>query len=264
MRRERAARITKSNGGHPLLTALAEEVADRLLGIKGDFLNVLEIGGLGASVAGRLPHDEQRRVTVCDGVDEETPPFREGMFDLIVSLLSLSFMNHVPRHLSELKRLLRPGGLLMAVTVGGETFSKLRAGFMDAELALRGGAGSRFSPLIDIVTWGELLTRAGFYLPVVDREACALAYPDVYAVVRDLRGMGLTAAHHARAREWIPREAFETADRLCKSCSEEENVSGRLVVKAELFFLHGWRADTARCLASQNGSTMVEMDDAPP
>ncbi len=274
LHRERAARMASAGAGmsvgagsgagvsvksaHPLLNALAEEMADRLMGIKPSFRDVLELGGGGISVAALLRPDAQRNVVLCDlsesaarsagmtepaalpvVADEEALPFAEARFDLIVSLLSLSSVNDVQRHLLALKALLRPGGLFMAAMAGGESLADFRACLMEAELAFCGGAGSRFSPAIDMVSASRLLAQAGFTLPVVDRESCSLTYPGVFALIHDLRGLGMTAAHRARAREWLPRSVFAEAERIYRS--RHKAAKERLAVKIELIFLHGWR-----------------------
>lgn len=132
----------------------------------------------------------------------------------------------------------------MAALAGGETLSEFRSCLVEAELACRCGAGSRFSPMIDMSSVSHLMARAGFQLPVVDRETCALAYPDAFALVRDLRRLGHTSAHHAKAREWLPLKIFLEAEKLCMAHNEDKLSPNRLIVKAELFFLHGWRQDS--------------------
>lgn len=253
--RERAARMAK--GGHPLFAALAEEMADRLLGIRHDFPTVLQLGGLGASVASKLAGQISRQEVLCDSValvshsgddrglhvvaDDMALPFADSRFDLVISMLGLHWIDDVQRHLAAIKRLLRPGGLFMAALAGGETFASFRSCFMETELALRGGAGSRFSPMIDMASVSKLMLQAGFRFPVADRELCNLTYRDVFSFAHDLRGLGATAAHHARAREWLPRSAFVEAEKLYRSRQGGE--TGRLAVQAELFFLHGWQDD---------------------
>ncbi|MER2520925.1 MAG: methyltransferase domain-containing protein [Bdellovibrionales bacterium] len=253
LHRERAARM--GDGAHPLLRALAEEMADRLLGVRKEFHDVLELGGGGASVAALLPPSAQRNVALSDVseyalrrvdsatlavvADEENLPFAEGRFDLVISLLSLSSVNDVQGHLLTLKRALRPGGLFMAAMAGGETFADLRSCLMEAELDLCDGAGSRFSPMINMVSASRLLSQAGFALPIVDREFCVLTYSDIFALMHDLRGAGMTALHHKHAREWLPRSAFVEAERLYRS--RHESLHDRLAVRLELYFLHGWQ-----------------------
>src|SRR5664280_1582787 len=61
-----------------------------------------------APVAG--PHDASLRVAA----DEEALPFADGSLDLVVSALALQFVNDLPGTLIQIRRALKPDGLLLA------------------------------------------------------------------------------------------------------------------------------------------------------
>ena len=52
-------------------------------------------------------------------LDEETLPFRDASLDLVVSALSLQFVNDLPGTLIQIRRALKPDGLLLAAHGGG-------------------------------------------------------------------------------------------------------------------------------------------------
>jgi NADH dehydrogenase [ubiquinone] 1 alpha subcomplex assembly factor 5 len=62
---------------------------------------------------------------VCS--DEEAPlPYADATFDLVVSSLSMHWINDVPGALREILRVLKPDGALIATVLGGDTLEELR------------------------------------------------------------------------------------------------------------------------------------------
>lgn len=171
--------------------------------------------------------------------DEELLPFAPQSFDLIVSNLSLHWVNDLPGTLAQIWQALKPEGLFLATLFGGQTLFELRACLLDAELAVTGGVSPRLSPSIDMQTASALLQRAGFSLPVTDQEIITLSYSDIFALMRDVRGMGETNAHGQRWRKATRREVFLLADRLYKE--RFARADGRLPATFEVIFLHGWQ-----------------------
>jgi SAM-dependent methyltransferase len=98
----------------------------------------------------------------------ETVPFEPESLDLVVSLLSLQAMNDIPGILVQIRRALRPDGLLLGAFAGAGTLSELRESLLAAETDLYGGASPRVIPFTDVRDAGALLQRAGLALPVAD------------------------------------------------------------------------------------------------
>lgn len=112
--------------------------------------------------------------------------------DLIVSLMTLHWANDLPGALAQIRRALRPDGLFLGTLLGAGTLKELRGVLTEAELSERGGAQARVSPFADGFDGAALLQRAGFALPVSDVDRLVVTYPDLFALVRDLRAMGET------------------------------------------------------------------------
>jgi len=130
--------------------------------------------------------------------DPEFVPFRDASFDLVASNLMLHWVGDLPGTLVQLRRALKPGGLLLATLFGGQTLIELRTALFEAELAEEGGVSPRVSPTIELGDAAALLQRAGFSDPVADSETITVSYPDMLALMHDLRGMGETNALSAR------------------------------------------------------------------
>jgi hypothetical protein len=89
--------------------------------------------------------------------DEEWLPFAGGSFDLVLSNLSLHWVNDLPGALVQIRAALAPDGLLLASLLGGRTLGELRECLIAAEAELAGGASPRVSPFADVRDAGALL-----------------------------------------------------------------------------------------------------------
>jgi NADH dehydrogenase [ubiquinone] 1 alpha subcomplex assembly factor 5 len=172
-------------------------------------------------------------------IDEELLPFASESFDLIASNLALHWVNDVPGTLSQIKSILKPEGLFMASLIGGQTLFELRSCLLDAELAITGGASPRLSPTIDLQTASALMQRAGFTLPVVDKESVTLVYENIFALMHELRGMGQANAHIQRLRVPTKRAVFLEAARLYQE--RFGTTEGHITATFDIIYLHGWK-----------------------
>ena len=214
--RDRAAPLIAAHD--ELFREVAERLADRLVDVTRGFPRALDLGChhgvLGRCLAGRggidtlvqcdLSFALARRAATTGRptlvADEELLPFKPASFDLVMSVLSLHWVNDLPGALVQIRRALRPDGLFLAAFLGGDTLGELRAALLEAEMAEESGASPRVSPFADVQDAGALLQRAGFALPVVDRDEIRLAYPSTLALMRALRAMGETNAVMTRRR----------------------------------------------------------------
>ena len=192
-----------------LIDGVATELGDRLSAVLRRFDIVADLG---------TPTDAVRRALAASGkvgtvlavkADEEVLPFADSSLDLVVSALALQFVNDLPGTLIQIRRALRPDGLLLAALIGGESLTELRAAFAAAESEVEGGISPRVAPFADIRELGALLQRAGFALPVVDSEKVVVRYDSVFGLMRDLRGMGATNVQHERRRTPLRRATLQ-------------------------------------------------------
>ncbi len=124
--------------------------------------------------------------------DEEALPFRDGSLDLVVSALALQFVNDLPGTLIQIRRALKPDGLLLAALLGGDTLTELRQAFAAAESRDRGRRLAARRAVRRCARLGALLQRAGFALPVTDVDRVTVRYASPLALMHDLRRMGAT------------------------------------------------------------------------
>ncbi len=230
---------------------IAGQLIERLADIKQEFISVLNLGAQTGFLARHFLERKTPFVVavdlsekmlcaapgLCVAADEEFLPFTPNSFDLIISNLSLHWVNDLPGALVQIKNCLRPGGLFLASLIGGASLVELRTCLMEAELQIAGGASPRLSPTLDMSTASALLQRAGFGLPVTDMENITLEYADLFALMRELRGMGETNVQLNRLRHPTRRQLFTEAARIYRA--RFGNNQGCLPASFEILFWHG-------------------------
>ena len=169
--------------------------------------------------------------------DPELTPFRDASFDLVASCLALHWCADLPGALVQLRRALKADGLLLAALFGGSTLVELRTALFEAELAEEGGVSPRVSPTVESGDAAALLQRAGFAMPVSDSETITVTYPDILALMHDLRGMGETNALAAR-RPFLRRATLARAQAIY--AERFATADGRLRATFDVLFLTGW------------------------
>ena len=130
---------------------------------------------------------------------------------------------------------------------------------MEAELALTGGVSPRLSPFADVRTLGSLLQRAGFALPVVDRDCITVTYADPLKLLYDLRGMGATNATRLRPKKPLRRAVLLEALRLYREKYAEAD--GRVPASFEVIYLSGWAPHDSQPQPLEPGSATHGLED---
>jgi len=192
--------------------------------------------------------------------DEEALPFADGSLDLVVSALALQFVNDLPGALAQIRRALKPDGLLLAALVGGASLTELRQAFAQAESEIEGGASPRVAPFADVRELGALLQRAGFALPVVDCDRLTVRYDTVFDLMRDLRRMGATNVLRERRRTPLRRA---TLARMAQVYAQRfADPDGRLRASFEIVWLSGWAPHESQQKPLKPGSAKQRLADA--
>ena len=192
--------------------------------------------------------------------DEEALPLRDGALDLVVSALTLQFVNDLPGTLIQIRRALKPDGLFMAALIGGETLTELRQAFAAAESEIEGGVSPRVAPFADVRELGALLQRAGFALPVTDVDRLGVRYDSVFALMHDLRRMGATNALIERRRAPLRRATLlRMAEIYGRRFADPD---GRLRATFEIVWLSGWAPHPGQQQPLRPGSAQARLADA--
>lgn len=147
--------------------------------------------------------------------DEEFLPFKNNSFNLVVSNLTLHWVNDLVSVLKQIRNILKPGGLLIASIFGGDTLWELRNSMILAETEFTSKSYPRVSPFIETKVLGNLLRYAGFKMVVTDVEKVSVTYRDLFALIEDLRGMGENGAL-LEEKQFLNKKVFEKASDIYK------------------------------------------------
>jgi SAM-dependent methyltransferase len=246
-----------------LIDRVAGELGERLSAVLRQFERAADLG---------TPTNALRRVLAASGkvttivgadritIDEEALPFADGSLDLVVSALSLQFVNDLPGTLIQIRRALKPDGLLLAALIGGDSLAELREAFAQAEAEIEGGVSPRVAPFADVRDLGALLQRAGFALPVADSDRLTVRNPTVIALMRDLRRMGATNILSERRRVPLRRA---TLRRMTEIYGQRfADADGRLRATFEIVWLSGWAPHESQQKPLKPGSAAQRLADA--
>ena len=260
LRRTRRERAWRSDGQAFLYEHAFAELIDRLADVRRRFDRVLLLGCVAPEWPERL-RTIVGDVTVsdaspliashCGGVaaDEDRLPFANASFDLVVAVGALDGIDDLPGALVLLRRTLRPDGLLLGAIAGAGSLPRLRRAMLAAD-ALGGGATARLHPAIDVRTAGDLLSRAGFALPVADTETVEVSYPGLPRLVADLRAHGATNILARRARAPLGGSAYAAAIADFASGAAD----GRTIERFEILYLSGWSPAPTQPQPARRGS----------
>ena len=271
-RRERAARTGSADF---LLAAVARDLVERLAAVNRRFGLALDLGcHTGLLADALLATGQVDAVLRADAsfallaaqpglrvaADEEALPFRDGAFDLVVSALSLHFVNDLPGTLVQIRRALRPDGLFLAAMLGYGTLQELKEAFAQAEAEIAGGASPRVAPFADVRDAGALLQRAGLALPVADQDLVTVRYDHALALMADLRAMGATNVLVERSRRPLRRAVLLRAAEIYGA--RFADADGRLRASFQVISLAGWAPHESQQQPLRPGSAQVRLADA--
>jgi NADH dehydrogenase [ubiquinone] 1 alpha subcomplex assembly factor 5 len=192
--------------------------------------------------------------------DEEWLPFADDSFDLVLSCLSLHWVNDLPGTLVQIRRVLKPDGMFLAALLGGDTLIELRQSLADAEIAVEGGLSPRVSPMTDVKDLGGLLQRAGFALPVADADLIPVSYGDPMRLLADLRGMGETNAV-TRQRKGLTRRAT-MLHALGTYQQRFADADGRLPATFQMLTMTAWKPHPSQQQPLKPGAASVSLTEA--
>ncbi|MBL6947037.1 MAG: methyltransferase domain-containing protein [Rhodospirillales bacterium] len=275
--RARAAGLLADAGGHDFLfRESAERLCDRLDDVTRTFPLALDLGCHSGQVAQALGGRGGIETLVqCDlapemafavpggpvlAADEEAQPFAETAFDLILSNLSLHWVNDLPGALVQARRALKPDGLFLASTLGGDTLQELRQALAEAEIAEDGGLSPRVSPMTEVRDLGGLMQRAGFALPVVDSETVTVMYGDPMALMADLRAMGESNAVLESRKGLMKRATMAAAAQRYRDLFAKDD--GKIPATFQILTMTGWTPDASQQQPLKPGSAETRLADA--
>lgn len=119
-------------------------------------------------------------------------PLARECADVLFSNLCIQWCLDLAALFAEWRRVLKPDALLALTSFGPDTLLELRHAWAQVD---QGAHVNRFLDMHDV---GDALLRAGFKDPVLSTERYTLSYPNVRALLAELKAIGATNALNAR------------------------------------------------------------------
>jgi SAM-dependent methyltransferase len=273
-RHRRRAFAAATAGADFLYRAAADDLIERLASVKREFASAAEIGSPNTYLADRLRESGVGSVIRLDRApesfadrrhpvivaDPEVLPLAPASLDLVASAVHLQWVDDLPGALAQIRRALKPDGLILASLLGGETLMELRQALTAAEVEIAGGAAPRIAPFTELRAAGALLQRAGFALPVIDLDRRTVRYDSALHLMRDLRAMGAANALVERDRRPLRRAVLIRAAEIYADRFSDPD--GRVRATFDLISLSGWAPAESQQRPLRPGSARVRLSDA--
>jgi SAM-dependent methyltransferase len=253
VRRLRALR-QHGNSADFLLARACEDLEERLSAVERKFDVAVDLAshtGLAAraiqrsgkvTTIVRVEHARQFLDNAFPAVvaDEEILPLKPASMDLIVSLLSLHLTNDTPGTFLQIRRALKPDGLFLGAMAGENTLAELRECLLAAESEIYGGASPRVVPFADMETY-------------------TVRYDSAFALMRDLRAMGMQNILIGRSRRPLTRHYFmRVAEIYAERFSDPD---GRIRATFSFIWMSGWAAHESQQKPLKPGSAKASLAD---
>jgi malonyl-CoA O-methyltransferase len=187
----------------------------------------------------------RRPTTVC--ADLEQLPLATASVDLIYSNAALQWCTDLEGTLRDLRRVLRPGGLLMFSTFGPDTLRELRQAWSEVDHE------PHVSPFLDMHDIGDMLMKSRFAEPVMDAEYITMTYRDARQLMRDIKGIGAHNAMEARHRGLTGKQRMQRF----MEAYEQFRSEGRLPSTWEVVYGHAWAPEQGQ---DEEGVTRIAID----
>ncbi|KAI1330682.1 S-adenosyl-L-methionine-dependent methyltransferase [Xylariaceae sp. FL0255] len=294
-----AADVQNSRLADYLKDEVAIRLCDRLLDIKRNYPQVLDFGAnscniaraLTASnpdpnpefpvsepIASRIGHltaadssetmlyrdahmDFNNKINMARQVltDEETLPYEPNSFDLVLSSLSMHWINDLPGVLAQINNVLKPDCAFIGAMFGGDTLYELRTSIQLAEQERRGGISPHVSPLADVRDVGGLLQKAGFKMLTVDVDDIIVDFPDSFALMQDIQAMGEGNAVLGREMGPIGKDVLLATDAIYHELHGNED--GTIPATFRMIYMIGWKESEDQAQPLARGSGQLNLKD---
>jgi len=247
------ASFERASAGYEAAAALQARVAAELLERLELFRFapsvVLDLG----SGTGRVTRELKRRypracviaLDLAPGMLREARrlPLRDGSVDLIFSNLMLQWCEPLPAALAEVRRVLKASGFFAFSTFGPDTLYELRSAWAQAD------GYNHVNHFSDMHEVGNALVQAGLMEPVLDVDRIEADYPDVLALMRDLKTIGAHNVTAGRSRTLTGRARLARVQQAYESFRREQ----RLPATYEVIYGASWGAAGRPAAAAMGG-----------
>ncbi|XP_015434597.1 PREDICTED: NADH dehydrogenase [ubiquinone] 1 alpha subcomplex assembly factor 5 [Dufourea novaeangliae] len=280
LQRERAAQASDVKLYDYIKDEVGYRLADRVFDIKKKFKKALDLGCGRGHVSKHILAESVEELILTDtcptyvdqaetaeGVkvtrtvmDEENFSWEPNSLDLILSSLSLHWVNDLPGCLKNVNKSLKNDGVFLAAIFGGQTLYELRSSLQLAELERDGGISVHISPFAEVRDVGTLLNRANFTMLTIDTDEMVVGYPNMFELMWDLKGMAENNAVRNRKLR-LNKDTILAASAIYKELYGQTKEDGTPFLPAtfQIIYLVGWKPDPSQPKPLDRGTGEVSL-----
>ncbi|XP_032678338.1 arginine-hydroxylase NDUFAF5, mitochondrial isoform X2 [Odontomachus brunneus] len=281
LHRERAARDPDVKIYDYIKDEVGNRLSDRIFDIKRKFSRALDLGCGRGHVSKRILSESVEELVLSDMspsflnqaettegvkvikevIDEEIPSFEANSFDMVISCLSLHWVNDLPGCFRHVNNSLKSDGVFLAAVFGGDTLYELSS-LQLAELERHGGISPHISPFVEIRDIGSLLTRANFTMLTIDTDEIVIGYPSMFELMWDLKGMAENNAAKNRNLH-LSRDTLIAAASIYQELYGKTKEDNTPFVPAtfQIIYMLGWKPDPSQPKPLERGTGEVSLKD---
>lgn len=164
----------------------------------------------------------------------EDLPFSDHTFELVYSSLMLHWSNDFTKSLNEIRRVLKPGGLLLFSMVGPDTLQELRSSWRTID------DKPHVHIFVDMHDLGDNLLQTPFTDPVMDVEYFTLLYSEALHLMQELKKLGVQNLATERQRGLTSKGSLKKVIQAYECFRSKE---GKLPATWEIIYGHAWAAE---------------------
>ncbi len=178
----------------------------------------------------------------------ENLPFSDHSFELVYSNLMLHWSNDFTKSLKEIRRILKPEGLLLFSMVGPDSLQELRNCWRAIDNQLH------VHVFVDMHDLGDNLLHTPFVDPVMDVEYFTLLYSEALDLMKELKKLGVQNIAKNRQRGLTSKG---TLKKLIQAYEYFRSPEGKLPATWEIIYGHAWAAK--KKLEKQNDFSEIKI-----
>ncbi|XP_058461029.1 arginine-hydroxylase NDUFAF5, mitochondrial [Malaya genurostris] len=277
LQRERAAKRDDVELYDYIKEEVGFRLSDRIFDVQRKFKNAVDLGAGRGFVTNNVLAESVEKLTVIDmsptmlsqvkgtpglnfnthEMDEEQFDFKKESLDLVVSSLSLHWINDLPACFRAINNALVPDGVFMGAMFGGETLFELRSSLQLAEQERKGGLSPHISPFAKIRDVGMLLNRTNFTMLTIDTDEIVVGYPSMFELMSDLKGMAENNAAFSRPLN-LNRDVILAAAAIYQDMYGSDD---KITATFQVIYFVGWKPSPTQPKPLERGSADVSLKD---
>ncbi|EMR13222.1 Biotin synthesis protein bioC [Methylophaga lonarensis MPL] len=184
------------------------------------------------------------------GADAERLPLPDQSVDLVFANLALQWCD-VASVFAELRRVLKPEGLLSFTTLGPDTLKELRTAWAAVDKY------PHINVFLDMHDVGSAMSTAGFEDIVLDVEHQQLGYATAMQMMRDLKLLGASNMNPGRRKSLTGKQRLQQVIHEC----EQFRINGQLPASYEVIYGHAFAGTSSGRFLGTGSEVLIAVED---